>query len=103
MKRRDVMRGMGAADPAGHVPPRASGNNPWPCWPTAPRLKALRDAWFDAESPEAQQRLGREIQEAAMQDLPIMPIGSLAAITAPGRDLTGCVPGFAMFWNIRRA
>jgi peptide/nickel transport system substrate-binding protein len=94
--------GFETADPAGHFPLRGNGLNAWPGWPAAPRLETLRDAWFDAAELPDQQRIAREIQQIAMEELPFMPIGAVAAITALRRNLQGRVPGFAMFWGIRR-
>ncbi|NMJ44020.1 ABC transporter substrate-binding protein [Roseomonas sp. JC162] len=89
-------------DPAAHFPMRANGANAWFGWPTVPRLEELRDAWFEAPDLATEQRLAREMQTVAMDDLPYVPIGSYMSMTAIRRNLTGRVPGLALFWNIRR-
>ena len=76
-------------DPAGHTPLRGNGAGAWPGWPTIPRLEALRDAWFDAPDLSTQQRLAREIQEVAMDELPFVPVGAYMSITALRRNITG--------------
>ncbi|GAA0579415.1 ABC transporter substrate-binding protein [Craurococcus roseus] len=90
-------------DPAAHTPLRGNGTAAWPGWPTVPRLEELRDAWFDAPDTEAQQRICREMQEVAMDELPYIPVGAYVSNTALRRNLQGRVPGFAIFWNIGRA
>ena len=89
-------------DPSGHSPLRANGLQAWPGWPTIPRLEELRDAWFEAPDLAAQQAIARDIQATAMDELPYIPVGAYMSVTAHRRNLSGRVPGFAIFWNIRR-
>ena len=51
----------------------------------------------------AEQRLAREMQTVAMDELPYVPVGAYLSLTAIKRNLTGRVPGLALFWNIRRS
>lgn len=90
-------------DPAGHFPLRGNGVNSWPGWPTIPRLEELRDAWFDAPDLPAQQAIARDMQRVAMDELPFIPVGAYRSVTAFRRNLVDRVPGFAIFWNLRRA
>jgi peptide/nickel transport system substrate-binding protein len=90
-------------DPAAHTPLRGNGTAAWPGWPTIPKLEELRDAWFDAPDLPAQQAICREIQTVAMQELPYIPVGAYMSMTALRRNLAGRVPGFAIFWGVRRA
>ncbi|WP_270934648.1 ABC transporter substrate-binding protein [Falsiroseomonas oryzae] len=89
-------------DPAAHFPLRGNGANAWPGWPTVPRLEELRDAWFVAPDLAAQQRIAREIQEVAMDELPYVPVGAYLSTTAHRRNLTDRVKGLALFWGLRR-
>jgi peptide/nickel transport system substrate-binding protein len=89
-------------DPAGHFPLRGNGTQAWPGWPTIPRLEELRDAWFDAPALEAQQAIARDMQRVAMQEVPFIPVGAYKSVTAFRRNLVDRVPGFAIFWNLRR-
>ena len=91
------------ADPAGHFPLRGNGTGGWPGWPTMPKLEELRDAWFDAPDLETEKRLAREIQTVAMAELPYIPIGAYWTNTARRRTVTDRVPGFAIFWNLKKA
>lgn len=90
------------ADPAAHFPMRGNGANAWFGWPSVPRLEELRDAWFEAPDLATEQRLAREMQVVAMDELPYVPVGSYMSMTAIKRNLTGRVPGLALYWNIRR-
>ena len=90
------------ADPAAHFPMRGNGAQAWVGWPTVPRLEELRDAWFDAPDLATEQRLAREMQTVAMDELPYVPCGSYLSLTAIKKNLTGRVPGLALFWNLRR-
>ncbi|WP_027283832.1 ABC transporter substrate-binding protein [Rubritepida flocculans] len=95
--------GFEVMDPVSHFPLRGNGAGAWFGWPNIPRLEELRSAWIDAPDLAAQQRIAREMQEVAMAELPFVPVGAVASITALRRNLTGRIPGFAQFWNIRRA
>lgn len=90
-------------DPAAHFPLRGNGAGAWPGWPSIPRLEELRDAWFVAPDLPSQQRIAREMQEVAMDELPYIPVGSYLSITAHRRNLADRVPGLALFWGVRRA
>lgn len=89
-------------DPSAHFPLRGNGTGAWPGWPSMPRLEELRDAWFVAPDLAAQQRIAREIQTVAMDELPYVPVGSYLSITAHRRNLVDRVKGLALFWGIRR-
>ncbi len=91
------------ANPAAHFPLRGNGTGAWFGWPTAPRLEELRDAWFEAPDLAAEQRIAREIQTVAMDELPYIPVGAYMSLTALRSNLTGRVPGLALYYGIRRA
>ncbi|WP_135466222.1 ABC transporter substrate-binding protein [Crenalkalicoccus roseus] len=90
-------------DPAGHFPLRGNGTSGWFGWPTVPRLEELRLEWFGAPDLEAQQRIAREIQRVALDEVVYVPLGSYLSIMAMRRNLEGRVPGPPVFWGIRRA
>ncbi|GGG20888.1 substrate-binding protein [Caldovatus sediminis] len=89
-------------DPSGHFPLRGNGAGAWFGWPDIPKLEELRDAWFDAPDLEAQQRIARDIQRVAMDELPYVPLGAYMSMTALRGDLADRVQGPALFWGIRR-
>ncbi|MBY0335241.1 MAG: ABC transporter substrate-binding protein [Acetobacteraceae bacterium] len=95
--------GMDWLNPAGHFSLRGNGDAGWPGWPTMPRMEALRDSWFTAPDLAAQQAIAREMQLEAMREVPFYPLGQYLQPTAWRTSLTGILPGFATFWNVRRA
>ncbi len=97
--------GFSCVDPSGHTCIRGNGTAPGNFfgWPGIPRLEGLRNAWFAAPDESAQQRLCVEIQRVAMDELPIVPLGAAAEVTALRRDLVGRVRGALLFWGLRRA
>jgi peptide/nickel transport system substrate-binding protein len=89
--------------PATHLSLRGNGAAGYPGWPDVPALEALRDQWFEAPNLVEQQRIAREMQVLAMDELPVIPLGGYHSVTAYRRNLQDRVKGFAIFWNLRRA
>ncbi len=91
-------------NPAGHIALRGNGNDPsaWPGWCVSPKLEELRNAWFDAPTQKAQQKICVDMQLQAMQDVPYVPLGQYSQPTAYRSSLTGMLNGFATFWNVKR-
>lgn len=83
------LRGMGAAGPIG--------------WPSSPRIEALRDEFMAASSPAEQQRICRDMQLQAWQDVPYIPTGAWTQPFAFRKSLSGMLNGFPLFWNIKKA
>ncbi len=95
--------GTDVLNPGIHPWLRGNGASGRPGWPTSPRLEELRNAWFDAPDPAAQQRIAAEIQIQALQDVTFVPLGLTYPQTAYRADLTGVLPGFPpVFWNVQR-
>jgi len=88
--------------PAGELALRANGSSAWVGWPEIPRLEQLREAWFDAPDLAAQQRIARDIQATAFEEMPYLPLGQYKQATAYSTKLTGVLDGFALFWNLRK-
>jgi peptide/nickel transport system substrate-binding protein len=93
--------GVDFLNPAVHLMLRGHGSAAWPGWPGAPRVEALRTAWMQA-APAAQPGLARDIQAAAFEELPYIPLGQFFQPTAFRREITGMLRGPTVFWNIRR-
>jgi ABC-type transport system substrate-binding protein len=90
-------------DPAVNPYLRGNGlNSPRPGWPTSPRTEELRDAWIEASDLATRKRIATEIQLQAFQDIPYIPICLVRYFTAYRNDLSGVLPGFSVFWNVRR-
>jgi len=90
------------ADPAGNPLVRGNGLQGFPGWPTSPRVEALRDAWFAAPMLADQQAVCADIQRTVLDEVLFIPVGAYFLKTALRSDLTDRVPGFPLFWNLRR-
>ncbi len=97
-----LLSGMELTTPAGHLLLRGNGGDAWFGWPSAPKLEALREAWFDAPDLDAQKRLGRDIQAQFFQDVPYIPLGQYFTDSAYQRSLTGFRRGIPLPLNVKR-
>jgi peptide/nickel transport system substrate-binding protein len=95
--------GANPASPPGHLGLRGNGDKAWFGWPTSPQLEKLRADWFDAEDLADQQRICREIQLQAWQDVPFIPLGQYVQPTAYRGNLVDIRRGFPQFYGLRRA
>ncbi len=86
--------------PAGFLGLRGNGTDGWFGWPTAPRLEALRNAWFLAPDAASQVAIGRQIQAQAFEDVPFLPLGEYLQPTAHRAALGGVLKGLPLFWNV---
>jgi peptide/nickel transport system substrate-binding protein len=93
--------GVDFLNPAVHLMLRGHGTGAWPGWPTAPRVEALRREWMQA-GREQQPGLARQVQAAAFEELPYIPLGQFFQPTAFRRELTGMLQGPTVFWNVQR-
>ena len=94
--------GMDQTTPTTHTNLWAGGNAA-PGWPRSPRIEELSADWVRAPDQGAQTRIAQDIQRQAFIDVPYIPLGQIAQPTAYRRDLAGVMPGFAVFWNVKRA
>lgn len=95
--------GLGGADPTS-IQLRGNGLKAWFGWPDIPDLERLREAWFRAPTLAEQQAICREMQMAAFQGVPYVPLGQWSQPTAHRNDLAGFVKASThVFWGVRRA
>ena len=94
--------GIDQFTPATHLGLRGNGEAGWFGWPTAPRLEALREAWFQADGLAAQQAAAAQIQQQAFADVPYLPLGEYYQPTATRKALSGVLRGLPLFWNVRK-
>ena len=95
--------GLGGANPTS-VQLRGNGPKAWFGWPDVPDLERLREAWFRAPTLAEQQAIAREMQRAAFDAVPYVPLGQWSQPTAFRADLTGFVKASThVFWGVRRA
>jgi peptide/nickel transport system substrate-binding protein len=93
--------GVDLLDPFVHAALRgnASAVNGW-C--DSPAIETLREAWLSTPTADGRKALARRLQRQAFHDVPYIPLGQIAQLTALRSDLAGMVRGFPVFWNIRR-
>ncbi len=72
-------------------------------WCHSPEIERLRAEWGQAPGPAEQADIARKMQVQAFVDVPYIPVGQVAQLTAFRSDLTGMLKGPPLFWNIRRA
>jgi len=97
-----LFSGIELNNPAGHLLLRANGDGAWFGWPTAPKIEALRDTWFDAPDMEAQKKVAQELQVQMFQDLPYIPLGQYFVNSGYRRGLTDIRRGIPLPINVRR-
>jgi peptide/nickel transport system substrate-binding protein len=95
------LNGTNNLDPAGQLGIRGNGADAWFGWPDAPKLEALRTAWFDAPDVAAQKAICEQIQAQFWQDVPYIPLGCLYAPTAHNKGLVGMRNGFVQFYDVK--
>ncbi|RKK03472.1 ABC transporter substrate-binding protein [Pseudoroseomonas wenyumeiae] len=95
--------GVGVMNPAAHNYLRGNGRRATFGWYDSPRMEALRDAWFAAADAASQQRICRDMQLLAFEEVPFYPTGVFYQPTAYRADLTGMLKGAPLFTNLRRA
>ncbi|WP_159994431.1 ABC transporter substrate-binding protein [Roseomonas sp. 18066] len=89
-------------NPAVHLSLRGNGTS-YPGWSVSPRTEALRQQWFEAPDLAAQQAICRDIQKLSMEEVPYYPLGNYIQPTAYRASVTGVLPGFSTFWNVKPA
>jgi peptide/nickel transport system substrate-binding protein len=94
--------GVGMMNPAAHTYLRGLGTRSLFGWPDSPRLEQLRNSWLDATDLATQQRICRDVQLQAFQDVPYIPLGLYYQPTAYKRELQGMLKGIPLFYNLRR-
>ena len=96
--------GLPVSNPGSSYPLRGNGKAGWFGWPTDAKIEALRDQWFDAPDVAAQQQICGQIQAAAFDSIPFMPVGQWYYPWAVRTSLTDFVKCAAiLFWGVRRA
>lgn len=92
--------GMNRFDPASHLTARGDGS--YYGWANVPRLRALRDAWFDAGDLAAQQAVARDIQITMLEVVPFIPLGEYFPSAATRTALGAVGRGVPLFYNIKK-
>ena len=95
--------GFTFSNPAVYTALWGMGEKAWFGWYNSPKMEALRDAWYDAPDLPTQQRLGREMQSLAMEEVPFVPLGIWRQPIARRNNVTGILKATRpLFWNVRK-
>jgi peptide/nickel transport system substrate-binding protein len=96
--------GYSFSNPATYTALWGTGEKAWFGWPTSPRIEALRDAWYDAADLATQQKLGREMQLAAFDEVPFVPVGLWRQPIARRDTVTGILKAARpVFWEVKKS
>jgi peptide/nickel transport system substrate-binding protein len=99
-----VWTGSDIVNPAVHQMLRAGGPTAWFGWPTDPKMEQLRDQWAEAITEDEQKKHAVALQVEAFKTLPYIPLGSLVALVAYRKNLTGVWPcPVQAYWNIGKS
>ncbi|CCE08030.1 conserved exported hypothetical protein [Bradyrhizobium sp. STM 3843] len=94
-------QGIDWLNPAGNTNLRGEGAVAG--WYRSEKMGTLRAQWLAATDLAEQQRVCREIQALAFEEIPYYPIGLYKQPTAHRKSITGILDGTAVFWNVRPA
>ena len=95
--------GFTSSNPAVYTALWGTGAKAWFGWYDSPAMEALRDAWYQAPDLPAQQRLGREMQVLAFDEVPFVPTGMWRSPLARRSNVTGILRAARpLFWNLRK-
>jgi peptide/nickel transport system substrate-binding protein len=94
-------QGIDWLNPAGHLTLQGEGS--YPGWARSARIPALRNQWLATGDLAEQQRICRDIQLAAVEEVPFYPIGQYFQPSVHRAAITGIMSGTAVFWNVRPA
>lgn len=97
------LRGSDVANPALSLLTRGDEANPYPGWFRSTRLAQLRDDWFAAPDDAARRSVTAQIEQAAFQEWPTVPLGLFRQPTAHRANITGMLQSPApLAWNVKK-
>ncbi len=95
--------GPDMVNPALNSPLRGAGEQSWFGWPSDPKLEELRDAWFEAGTPEDQKKAAEALQLRAFETVPYVPTAQFIIPTAYRTNITGIIKSPVTFlWNVEK-
>lgn len=94
--------GATTVNPSTHTYLRGIGRAGTFGWPSSDKVESLRGAFLSAQDDRDKTRLVREIQAAAFEDTPYLPLGYFAQPTAYNRRLRNVPVGFAQFYGVAK-
>ncbi|HSE79103.1 MAG TPA: ABC transporter substrate-binding protein [Alphaproteobacteria bacterium] len=95
--------GPDMVNPALNSALRGNGAGAWFGWPTNEKIEKLRNDWFVAPNLDEQKKLAAEIQMAAYEAAPYIPVGQFKIPTAYRKNISGIIVApVAFLWNIEK-
>jgi peptide/nickel transport system substrate-binding protein len=95
--------GLATANPGSSQILRGNGEAGWFGWATMPKMEELRDAWFDAANLVEQQKIARQMQLLAFEEVPVLPTGMFFGPTAYRSNLSGVLKSSVpLMWSMKR-
>ena len=94
---------VSSVDPADHRSMRGVGARGAPGSYVDPEMEAMRDAFMATADRAAQLRICEAMQARAYDTVPYVPLGVFYQPVAWRRNVTGMLPGFNRFWNVRKS
>jgi peptide/nickel transport system substrate-binding protein len=91
------------ADPTVVPAIRANGRDAWIGWPESPAIEALYRDWFLAPDAAGRRAIASKLQAQTLSDVTWIPVAQVFLPTVVRQNITGVLPGFIKFWNVRRA
>jgi peptide/nickel transport system substrate-binding protein len=96
------LTGTLALDPISNSALRGNGQNAWFGWPTSEKLERLIDSFYTAKDTAERQKICRDIQLQAFEDVPYIPLGAGYDSSAIRKNWAGLSPHLPVFYNLRK-
>lgn len=91
-------------NPLGFVGVAAGGDSAWFGWPNVPEIEEARAQLALASSDEEAKALDQKIQQLAIDNVVVIPMGEFDNVTAINSQVKGAVDAEApVFWNITKS
>ena len=90
------------ADPTVIPGIRANGREAWVGWPESAEIERLYRAWFAAPDAASRKAVGRQLQLQTFVDVPYVNVAQVFLPTVYRSNVSGVLPGFIKFWNVRK-
>lgn len=90
-------------DPIRYPAIAANGDQAWFGWPDIPAIEELRNAFVKTADPAEQTELTAKIQQIAMDEGVIIPLGQYQVPSVHSTKLSGIIEApVSLFWNIKK-
>jgi peptide/nickel transport system substrate-binding protein len=93
---------------ADHISPMVAlalrtGAAAWNGWPEGAEVETLREQWVDSADPAEQQRIAAKIQEIALNDVLMIPLGHYRQRSAWRSNVSGILQApYPVMWNVSK-